>query len=197
MPNGERCSQKKWTGVLIFFFSSFIGFNALSATPALQELPTLDIDKNRVTVSGVSSGAFMAVQLHLAHSSVIHGVGSVAGGVWECALGRVTRSQSVCMMNPKNVITADHIDLAKRRAADGEIDDLSNLSRARIAIFASPKDLVIKAEGSDKLADFYAAFIPAPSITRLSHPTAGHGFPTLDFGNICGAFGKPWILDCD
>lgn len=197
MKNGNGIVRRIGFVFFLFVFSVFFGTKHAVAAPTLQNLPTLDIDSNRVTVSGVSSGAFMAVQLHVAHSSLFRGVGSVAGGTWECARGDVGRSQSVCMMNPKNVVTSEHIGLAKKRAMNGEIDDLSNLSRARVAIFASPKDLVIKSEGSDKLAEFYAAFVPAPSITRLSHPTAGHGFPTLDYGNVCGAFGTPWIHDCD
>ncbi len=38
-----------------------------------------DIDANKVTVSGVSSGGAMAAQLHVAFSSRIAGSGIVAG----------------------------------------------------------------------------------------------------------------------
>ena len=37
------------------------------------------INKSKITVSGVSSGAAMASQMHIAYSSVISGSGSVAG----------------------------------------------------------------------------------------------------------------------
>lgn len=192
-----KCVAFKFPISIAILLLGLVAREVSVSAPALQELPKLNLDSNRVSVSGVSSGGFMAVQLHVAHSSLFRGVGSVAGGVWECAKGDTGRSQTVCMMNPKNVVVQDHIDLVKKRAAEGEVDATSNLSLARVAIFASPKDLVIKAEGSDKLEEFYAAFVPAPSITRLTNPTAGHGFPTLDYGNICGAFGTPWILDCD
>ena len=37
-------------------------------------------DSTKVSVSGLSSGAYMAVQIHVAYSSDIMGVGVVAGG---------------------------------------------------------------------------------------------------------------------
>jgi len=39
----------------------------------------------KVSVSGVSSGAYMAVQLQVAYSETFMGVGSVAGGPYFCA----------------------------------------------------------------------------------------------------------------
>jgi poly(3-hydroxybutyrate) depolymerase len=40
---------------------------------------TYNVDKSKITVSGISSGAAMANQLHVAYSSVFSGVGIVAG----------------------------------------------------------------------------------------------------------------------
>ncbi|MDX9730972.1 MAG: PHB depolymerase [Bdellovibrionales bacterium] len=171
------------------FFSS-------AETPPLQELPRLTIDPNRITVSGVSSGAFMAVQLHVAHSNIIKGAASVAGGIWECAKGNLKRSQNVCMGNPKSIQTEEYLDLAKERERRGDIDPLKNLETARIAIFASPGDTVTRAEAADKLEDFYRHFIKRGTITRLTNPTAAHGFPTLAFGNECSKAGVPWMLNC-
>ncbi len=43
-------------------------FGAGAATAAVN-LPALKIDKTQTTVSGLSSGGFMAVQLHVAYSA--------------------------------------------------------------------------------------------------------------------------------
>ena len=40
-------------------------------------------DSTQVSISGLSSGAFMAVQLHVAYSKSIMGLGVVAGGMFE------------------------------------------------------------------------------------------------------------------
>jgi hypothetical protein len=172
------------------------GWPFLPTTPKLQDLPKLDIDLSRITVSGVSSGGFMAVQMHVAYSSFFKGAASLAGGAWECAKGDVNRSQNVCMNGPAQIDVNELAQIARDRASRGEIDDLANLASSRVAIFASPKDLVIKPLGSDKLEEFYASFMPKPSITRLSNPNAAHGFPTLAYGNKCSIMGTPWILNC-
>lgn len=139
----------------------------------------------------------MAVQMHVAHSALFKGAASVAGGIWECAKGDVNRSQSICMNGPDKIVVEDYLDLAKARSTRGEIDDLTNLATSRVAIFASPKDMVIKPVGSDKLEEFYATYLPKTSITRLSNPGAAHGFPTLNYGNLCSMMGTPWILNCN
>ena len=52
-----------------------------SGAVAAQDLPQLALDPGATTVSGLSSGAFMAVQMHVAFSDRIAGAGVVAGGV--------------------------------------------------------------------------------------------------------------------
>ena len=39
-----------------------------------------DVDKNQISVSGLSSGAYFAVQFHVSFSKTIMGAGIVAGG---------------------------------------------------------------------------------------------------------------------
>ena len=45
-----------------------------------------------VSVSGVSSGAAMAVQYAVGHSASIAGVGSIAGPPWGCADGSASQA---------------------------------------------------------------------------------------------------------
>ena len=47
----------------------------------------LAIDRGRISLSGISSGAYMAQQFHVIHSSHVVGVGLVAGGPYRCAAG--------------------------------------------------------------------------------------------------------------
>lgn len=164
--------------------------------PPLERLPRLHLDKARVSISGVSSGAFMAVQMHLAYSSVIKGVGSVAGGIWECAKGDSARAQNVCMQSPTQIVVKEHLDLASRRASQSEIEPLSGVRDSRVYIFASQNDMIIRPGESDKLAEFYQALVPAGSIQRASHSSATHGFLTSNYGNLCSMMGTPWLLNC-
>src|SRR5918993_6026780 len=52
---------------------------------AAEPLPALGVDAARTSVSGISSGAYMAGQFHLAFSTTVVGAGVVAGGPWGCA----------------------------------------------------------------------------------------------------------------
>ena len=58
----------------------------LFRTTTAQPLPVLNIDRNRVSVSGISSGGFMAHQFHVAHGDHLAGAGIIAGGPYECAM---------------------------------------------------------------------------------------------------------------
>ena len=48
------------------------------------------IDPAQVSVSGISSGAFMANPLHIAHFAEIMGVALIAGGLYGCAVLHTT-----------------------------------------------------------------------------------------------------------
>ena len=49
------------------------------------ELPAFSLDPDQITVSGISSGAYMAVQFGTAHASAGSGVAATAGGPYFCA----------------------------------------------------------------------------------------------------------------
>ena len=68
---------------------------------AAVNLPQLNIDKTQTSVSGLSSGGFMAVQLHVGHSATFaKGAGIVAGGPFYCAEGSIVNATGRCMASP-------------------------------------------------------------------------------------------------
>ena len=60
-------------------------------------MPKLRLVPGSVTVSGVSSGGYMATQLQVAHARDVAGAGIVAAGPWFCAEGLVARTLSDCL----------------------------------------------------------------------------------------------------
>src|SRR5262249_5179245 len=56
-----------------------------SPVGSVPSLATYGIDIGQTSVSGVSSGGAMAVQMHVAHSSIMRGVGVIAGIAYDCA----------------------------------------------------------------------------------------------------------------
>lgn len=166
-----------------------------AAVHAADALKPYNIDKQNISISGVSSGAFMATQMEVAYSATFSGAGAVAGGIYWCAKGDSNRAQTVCMTGPEQVKPQEYADQARQWEAQGAIDPLANLSRHKVFVFASTKDLVIKPLHSDKLAEFYSLFGVIP--VRAQSTVAAHGFPTLDQGNSCALGFLPWLLKCN
>src|SRR5689334_25167617 len=53
--------------------------SALGA-PSAEHLPAFAANVSAISVSGVSSGGYMAVQFHVAHSAIVRGAGVLAAG---------------------------------------------------------------------------------------------------------------------
>ena len=160
-------------------------------------LPALKIDASSVTVSGLSSGGYMATQLHVSWSSVFRGAGVIAAGPYYCAQGLATLAQGRCLTRDSAPPVATLVATAKAWAAAGRIDATSNLAASKAWIFSGAKDTVlVPALGAD-LKHFYEAFLPAASIVARTDVPSEHGMPTDDFGSACDHRGLPFINDCD
>src|SRR6185503_20093724 len=75
--------------VAAYLFFPSAGFRRISklftSTPSLA---AYGVDLQQTSVSGVSSGAAMAVQIHVAHSSIMRGIGVIAGVAYDCVDSR-------------------------------------------------------------------------------------------------------------
>jgi len=173
-----------------------------------QELPALNVDIAETSLSGISSGAFMAVQFQVAHSSIVKGVGIVAGGPYFCSqgstLGATTRCS--CTLDPAHLAcsvsatSADvpALELATRGfAADHLIDNPDHLADQRVYIFAGGKDPVVPDVMAPQVARYYSRFsVPAQNISTMLWPNAGHTMPTLAYGIGCAKTDSPYIGKC-
>jgi len=170
---------------------------AVCSAGAADRLPALGADAATFTVSGVSSGGYMAVQMQVAHSSRVIGVGALAAGPYYCAQGSVWTAQYACMSPgawtplPRLGLLKNHAD---RYARDGLIDSTSNLGKARIWLFAGTEDRTVKREVVEHLAAFYKMY--GTSARMVTRP-AGHAMVTEDAGNACKVTEAPFINDCD
>lgn len=81
-----------FAGVSLFTYCFYA-----NAAASLGEVGrSLNIDKTQISVSGISSGGFMAHQFHIAHSSNVMGAGVVAGGPYYCAEGSIAQAVTRC-----------------------------------------------------------------------------------------------------
>ena len=165
-------------------------------TAPATDTVTYNIDSSRISVSGVSSGAYMAGQIHLAHSSIFNGVAIVAGGPYYCAKGEISQGLGPCM-NGGDMGPDALLDYARSASAEGAIDELSNLDDDRAWVFHGALDTVMNQEPSVVAAALYAELMPDQAVTLVTDVPVVHGFPAVDADADCDTFGAPFLHACD
>ena len=150
-----------------------------------------------VSVSGVSSGAAMAVQYAVGHSGSISGVGSIAGPPWGCANGSASQAINKCMCGRQD--PDNKINVARQLAATGKIDSLSASSTPlrlnRSYVFQSPADAVVVEKSGKANIAFLSSFIGNDPQVDWGNAAdgsnkAGHGIIAPDSHNeSCQASG--------
>jgi poly(3-hydroxybutyrate) depolymerase len=169
-----------------------------AASPALPPLPAFQIDRNERSVSGLSSGAFMAAQLQVAYSATFKGAGIIAGGPYYCAAGNMAYA-GICMgqvalVYPNATLMAN---AARRFAATGQIDKLSHLKKRRVYVFSGTRDTVVRQPAVDATVSFFQQVgVPESQLVYVNKVPAGHAVITPTFGNACDANATPYISQC-
>lgn len=159
----------------------------------IRDRMTLTIDRGRISVSGVSSGGWMANQVHVAHSAKIMGAGILAAGPYHCAaapsvlcdytpygfwmphdscqaihlctrLARQTFGSVGLYVGPPDA--ADSVESTLDEAADGTIDPVAGLKGDRVWLFSGGKDDLAPTEVMDELEKYYAALFARPEVAN-------------------------------
>lgn len=166
---------------------------AAGADPA--PLPHLGTDAQRTSVSGLSSGGFMAVQYAAAFSKSTIGAGIVAGGPYGCGvLGAV---DALACMAGSGLSPAGSYSLALNYQAFGLIDPLPNTARQRIYLFHGTADTTVSAATMAALRQFYLDLkVPEANIAYVSAMGANHAFISDETGNGCKVLAAPFINKC-
>lgn len=186
----------------------------VNATNLVELSNQLNIDPKQTSVSGVSSGAFMAVQLQVIYSQSIMGAGVIAGGPYRCAAGHYSAPWldftgmqtmlSVCTHTvPAFWRRSTRPDVrfsvheTQRLAQAGLIDDPTHLARQKIWMFSGGKDPLVPTQVMDSLSDYYQAFMPAGNLAYIKDAKASHGMITDNYGRACNLALPPFMNDCD
>jgi len=168
---------------------------------AAQPLPGLAASTDDVTVSGISSGAYMAVQFQVAYSGIVRGAGVVAGGPYYCAQGSLRRALGNCMTPSGNNLppTADEtLNNVRQLAGSGRIDPAANLRDDRVWLLAGGNDRTVLPAVMDALDAFYRTALPADAIRFVKVPEAGHAMLSVadPQANACPTSETPFINRC-
>lgn len=203
MATAHRCHL----ALLGCLFGLLFTTRTMAAEP--EPLPTLNLDVAETSISGLSSGAFMAMQFAVAHSALIKGAGIVAGGPYYCAQANVltATTRCSCTLDARHAycnVSADSADVGaltkatRRFAQDGLIDDPRHLADQRVMLIGGGQDTTVPLAIVKQLRDYLQAMGVANrhlKLEELAH--SGHAFPTMSYGSACGVTDAPYINDCD
>ncbi|HYE36940.1 hypothetical protein [Methylocaldum sp.] len=173
---------------------------SVDARAEAERLPAYGVDLAQTSVSGISSGAYLAVQFHVAHSGIVRGAGVIAGGPYYCAENSVDKATRNCMKpdaaHPVPDVT--HLkSVTDQLAQSGAIDDPVQLQDDRVWLFSGTADSVVEQPVMDALLRYYHSYVDDGGIIYKKDLNAGHAMVTETDGAACAYTGPPFINDCD
>jgi len=161
----------------------------------IQKLACYGVDLKKTSASGLSSGAFMTSQFHVAYSSIFVGAGIIAGGPFYCvgsysaipAIMSFEKALDICMdpIGGLGPFPEKLVDKAKEFARQGLIDDLDNSKDDKIYIFSGANDQTVKPNVVEQTDKFYIlAGVPMANIKYVKYI----------FGSFSFRVGKKYFL---
>ncbi|MGY4827730.1 extracellular catalytic domain type 2 short-chain-length polyhydroxyalkanoate depolymerase [Sphaerotilaceae bacterium SBD11-9] len=165
---------------------------------AVVALPALNVDTSQITVSGLSSGGFMANQLGYAYSATFKGVGVFAGGPYMCA-GH--SNYTACMYNASisaSMLSTMQADL--NNWSGTAIDDKANVASQKVYMFVGNSDYTVGPNPMNAVQTQYTNNgVSAANLEYVKRASTAHVFPT-DFdstgNNSCSSSASPYISNC-
>lgn len=181
-----------------------------------ERLPALGANANGISLSGISSGAYMAGQFQLAHARDVAGAAIIAGGPYGCArsvyadampgpgtvLLNLAKAMNGCMQNGMAIWGVPNVPqlaaMAESLADQGRIDPIATLRDDRVYLYTGREDRTVVAPIVAAAAEFYRVLgVPASALQLVEGGPAGHAFVTESGGLACGITAPPYLNDCD
>ena len=154
----------------------------------------------------------MAVQVHVAHSSIMRGVGVTAGVAYDCADSRLLTLQArvtrgfFCMDGTASFGGSDAAAFSVDRTSDaaavsGAIDPTSHLARQKVWLFSGYNDGTVRRRAMDGVALYYDHYLNPNNINsgNVFYQTdnrAPHALVTDGYGGPCLGVNNEWINNC-
>jgi len=154
---------------------------------------TVNDSKPVISVSGLSSGAFFAVQYQVAFSSSVVGAGILAGGPYYCAQGMIAYAVTACMGSPFMISVKELVAYTEYSDLRGYIDSTSNLANHRVWMYSGTQDTVVAPGVMQALQTYYTYFVNASATQAKFNLASQHAFVTNKNGNQCNYLGTPFI----
>lgn len=170
---------------------------ASASASAELDLSKLNLDLSQSSVSGLSSGGYMATQFQLAHSETIVGAGIVGAGPYYCALNDISVALGQCVGKASSSISnAPFIAQYDSFQNEGLLAPAHALQDDKVLIIHGTLDKTVNRPAADLLVQQYAQWLDASQLLYINDKAFAHHFPTMDKGTTCDVSESPFIGNC-
>lgn len=188
---------RRWVALLAAVPLALSACTRAPAPPSPGPLPALAADAGSLTVSGLSSGGYMATQFQVAYATEVRGAAIIAAGPWNCARGVLQLALQDCLGEPGSSPPVPLLLEALRASALlGVVDPTSAMADDRVWVFRGTRDATVAAPVTAALVAQYRALLPPDQLRVIDNVPAGHGMPTLAVGGDCAASSTPYLNAC-
>ncbi|MFQ3249945.1 MAG: poly(3-hydroxybutyrate) depolymerase [Glaciecola sp.] len=187
-----RHKQASILSLTALFIASCSGPSSQADTEA-----SLKSEQANITVSGLSSGAYMAMQFHLSHSDKVTGSGLIAGGPYYCAQGSIGEALENCVANPDANIDLKTIDATiAQYQQDDNLASPEHNENDKVWMLHGTLDTRINRVVADKLAEQVKTIFKPSNTKYVTDQAFSHVMPTLSSGAECSESNAPFIGNC-
>ncbi len=177
------------------FFSAVL-LAACTAGSAPPPLPDVKIDPARTAVVGLSSGAYMATQAHLAFSDRIHAAALLAGGPYGCAGGDLQVALSSCMQGDPAPDADALLQRVRERADAGALAPLTGRDGDRVLVLHGTRDGTVAPALGRAAAGLYRGLSETVEVSLDDGRDFAHTWPTAATGGECAVSEPPFLGRC-
>lgn len=160
-------------------------------------LPTLVLAP-QITVSGLSSGGYMAAQYHLAHAEQVSGAAIMAAGPVYCAQNSLATALGHCFNNPHSAPNMPAIEqYLLKQQHQANLATSKQLANDKVWILNGSADTTVLPKLGSLLAQQYQLFVPATNIELITDKAFAHTWPTdrAELGS-CDKSESPFLANC-
>ena len=183
--------ERLFTVVII----AIVGFGLATVPGTAQQLGTYSVPTNKIFVAGISSGGYMAVQMHVAFSHTFKGAAVYAGGPYYCAQDSLEIALTTCLddVPPVSLTPLESTTVAwsKQRL----IDPVSNLQGQPVYLWSGKADTTVVQPLMDSLQTYYQHF--GANVFQYDNAYwAEHGWESPNGPLTCQENASPFIIQC-
>ena len=163
----------------------------------IADVSKLQLDE-QITVSGLSSGAYMAVQFHVAFSEQVNGAALIAGGPLYCAQNTLATAFAHCMgkadTNPDLKAINTYLNELEQTQL---LPDTTHLKDDKVWILHGRADTTVNPEVGKALVRQYQQWVAPENLKFVADKSFAHHFPTdNNAGTACDVSEPPFIANC-